>query len=192
VPLAFIGNSAVVHENQGAIQPVVFLTFQCGALLCLTCLTGRAVEESDRHLGKSIVTHWLTLCRSPAGTMAGSRQKNAAGVKYSRGACPNIAARKYLATRHHLRAAAAACEACDSRARPGKFQLANRTRTSGVPGVMAGHLDKKSETRQGSRMGFGPFRVKANLARQILRLRRQRWRSCAASSHPIAPRIIGR
>src|SRR5258708_39356389 len=57
---------------------------------------GETKAESDRDLGKSIVTHWLTLCRSPAGTMAGSRQKNAAGVKYSRGACPNIAAASIL------------------------------------------------------------------------------------------------
>ena len=41
----------------------------------------RIKAESDRHLGKSIVTHWLTLSRHPAGTMAGSRQKNVAGVK---------------------------------------------------------------------------------------------------------------
>ncbi len=42
---------------------------------------GETKAESDRHLGKSIVAHWSRLCRDTAGTMAGLRQKNAAGVK---------------------------------------------------------------------------------------------------------------
>jgi hypothetical protein len=39
---------------------------------------GETETGSDHHLGKSMATHWPTLCRYPAGTMAGSRRKNQA------------------------------------------------------------------------------------------------------------------
>jgi hypothetical protein len=40
---------------------------------------GEAKAESERYLGKPIITHRYTLTRYPAGTMAPSRQKNVAG-----------------------------------------------------------------------------------------------------------------
>jgi len=42
---------------------------------------GETGAESDRYLGNPTVTHQTVLIRYPAGTMTGSRQKNAAGMK---------------------------------------------------------------------------------------------------------------
>jgi hypothetical protein len=47
---------------------------------------GKAKAEGDRHLGIPKITHWSTLTRYPADTVAGARQKNVADVKnYWRG-----------------------------------------------------------------------------------------------------------
>jgi hypothetical protein len=42
---------------------------------------GETGAESDRYLGNPTVTHQTVLIRYPAGTMTGSRQKSAAGMK---------------------------------------------------------------------------------------------------------------